>query len=87
LVPDCLTSTLFGPLAGQGGLPIAGRRDEKNDSRRRLVQQPRQAGPLDDVALCSDEFGGRFADGASPEAEPKSAAARLAWLAAGDQAS
>jgi hypothetical protein len=64
LVPDRWALTTLTPLSGEGGLPVAGGRDEENDPRGRLVQQPRQTGPLDEVALRSDEFDGRFADGA-----------------------
>ena len=43
--------------------------DEQDDAGGRLVQQPRQAGPLYDVTLRSDGFDGRFADDALPCAE------------------
>jgi hypothetical protein len=67
LVPGRRTFATLAPLPRERSLPVAGWRDEQDDSRGRLVQQPRQARPLDDVALRSDEFGGRFADGGSPE--------------------
>src|SRR5262245_5039614 len=40
------------PLAGQGCLPVAGRGDEHDHSRCRLIEKARQPGPLDDVAAC-----------------------------------
>ena len=42
------------PLAGQGGFPIAGGRDEQDDPRLGFVEELDQSGPLDDAALSPD---------------------------------
>ena len=38
------------PLSREGRFPIASRRDQQDHPCRRLVEQARQSGPLDDVA-------------------------------------
>ena len=70
MVPDSAADPALTPLSGKGGLPVTRGRDQQDDPRGRLVQQPRQPWPLDDVALRSDGFDDRFADDALPCAQP-----------------